>query len=560
MNEIEKLNHRLLLEEQLKRAKLRYYQKNPLAWLSERFQEDITNFDWELFPEYKNHKWDGSPSPLKYAWEAVAQKQWVAISAATGTSKTYFLSRLVLWFLDCFPDSLVVTSAPKEPQLKLHLWSEIGKVFNKFKAIRPEANLTSLKLTIGQEGKSEYEGWQAVGFVAGVGADEQSATKAQGFHRENMLIITEETPGMNSAVMTAFQNTCTGSNNIIVAVGNPDNELDELAQFGQQLDVLDFRLSAYDYPNVVLQKEIFPGAVSIPSIERRKSKYGEGSPLFNSRVRGITPKQSSNSLIKLDWIEMAIGATIQDDITYYNALGVDVANSANGDEAALAYGKGSELKHLIEFSCPSASDIAYNLIYDKRQLQSIRDDVKSRGVYAIRDFLSHEDLNKRELELILEYPIFTLEQMEISASNVGIDSVGVGASTVNTFTNLGFQVTSLGGGDKPWEEVIPKDNEDKPMYKFLNLRAQMYWELREDFRKGKVTISNEIPIDIIKKLKKELVTIRFELRENSIAIEKKDKIKQRLGNSPNLADCMVYWNWMRKGYRSRYDFAVPLMA
>jgi hypothetical protein len=36
--------------------------------------------------------------------------------------------------------------------------------------------------------------WLAVGFVAGVKADEASSTKAQGFHAEHMLMIIEETP------------------------------------------------------------------------------------------------------------------------------------------------------------------------------------------------------------------------------------------------------------------------------------------------------------------------------------------------------------------------------
>ena len=66
--------------------------------------------------------------------------------------------------------------------------------------------------------------------------------------------------------------------------------------------------------------------------------------------------------------------------------------------------------------------------------------------------------------------------------------------------------------------------------------------------------------EILQALMKELATIRYELRENAITIEKKDKIIKRLGKSPNLADCVMYWNWMRKGYRIRHSAPLPFSA
>lgn len=555
---MEKLE-RDLLEEIVRRRKMEYYQKNPMAWLKERFGENPASFKWSILGEqYEDHKYDGDKDPIFNAWQSLADGEWASLSAATGTGKTYTLSRIVYWFLDCFPDSLIVTSAPKEQQLKLHLWSEIGKSFMKFKKIRPEAKLTSLRLSLSDiDEENPYDGHQAVGFVAGTGSDEQSATKAQGFHREHMLIITEETPGMGGAVMTAFKNTSTGDNNLILAVGNPDSELDELAQFSELAHVNDFRISAYDYPNVVLKRTIFPGAVTVQSIERRKNDYGEDSPLFLSRVRGISPKQSSNSVIHIDWIEKAFKRkVVKDEIFYKNALGVDVANSQNGDLASCCYGEGSTLMDVIEFRCPSASDITYNLIYDDDQLDEIEQGMKDNRLRTMRKYLSVDDTNTEDEVLFQRYPIPLIEDYDIQPQDIGVDAVGVGVSTINTFKNLGFKVTSLHGGQ--WEEAIPVDRETgKPMYKFMNLRAQMWWELREDLRKGKLRINIKSK-DIQKRIKKELGAPRFEMRENAIVIESKDKIIKKLAKSPNLGDSIVYWNWMRKGYRSRNSMALPM--
>lgn len=554
---------RAILEELYLRNRFEFWRKHPLVWLKERFGEDPKSFEWSEFGgPYLKHKWDGDPDPIANLWKDLANGDWGALFAATGTSKTYFLSRLVFWFLDCHKDCLVVTSAPKESQLKLHLWAEIGRAFPKFKKIRPEAVLNTLDLSLRDSTDSDnpYDGWKAKGFVAGVGADETSATKAQGFHRKDMLIICEETPGMSGAVMTAFKNTSTAKNNIIVAVGNPDSELDELSAFAESKRVKSYRISAYDYPNVVLKRPIFQGGVEQISIDQRKDDYGEDSDFFKSRVRGISPKESSDSLIKLKWIEDCIDAKIEDDFYYYPAAGVDVANSESGDLAAIAYGIGSSCVNIIEFQCPSASDIAYNLLYDKSTIESIRSDIKERGRYAVREHLSAKDTNLTTRDLIIEYPIETLDNYSISPECVGIDTVGVGASTINTFTNLGYSVCSLSGGEKAWEEAIVKDSATGvPLVKFVNLRAQMYWELREDFSKNKLSLLGLNP-NTLKQLKKELTAIRFEIRANAIGIEKKDDIIKRLGKSPNLADALAYWNWMRKGYRLNSLGALPFMG
>lgn len=137
-----------------------------------------------------------------------------------------------------------------------------------------------------------------LGRVAGIGANEQSATKMQGFHRENMLIIIEEMAGVHPAAVTALKNTCTGENNLILGVGNPDSEYDQLHQFATLMGCRAYRISAFDHPNVVLKTTVIEGAVTIPSIDSRKLEYGVDSPLYLSRVRGITPNKSETTLIK----------------------------------------------------------------------------------------------------------------------------------------------------------------------------------------------------------------------------------------------------------------------
>ena len=408
--------------EKVRRLQKEVWRKKPLVWLKDRFKEDPADYKWTLRPGYEGHKWDGDIDPLSSAWEALAQNHWVGIEAATGTSKTFLLSRVIFWFLDVYENSLVVTTAPKQDQLKLHLWAEVNNAFHKFKRIRPKAELLSLRLKVDglridavEDEESFADSWHAVGFVSGTGTEEQSATRAQGFHRENMLLISEETAGMHHAVMTAFKNTCTGTRNMILAVGNPDSELDTLHQFCMLQHVKKFRISAYDYPNVVQKEEIIKGAVTIGSIERRVIEYGRQSQLFLSRVRGISPEQSIDSLIKVSWIKNCIRKA---DLAVHgeNAVGVDVSNSEAGDKAALAWGKNNRLIHVHEFQCSNATHLAYNLMYDEFELEA-------RGY--------------------TNYHTWRLDQLNIGANQVGVDSVGVGVATVNAFVDMSMIVLQL---------------------------------------------------------------------------------------------------------------------
>jgi hypothetical protein len=507
------------LEEELQMLK---YQRHPDLWLKERFREDPRSIKWSDFSKkYEEHIWDGSKDPLFSAWSNVAGRKWTALESATGTGKTYWLARVMLWFLDVYDNPLIVTSAPKKDQLSLHLWSEVSRVFDKFKAIRPNAELFSLRLLKDTKHPKYFDSAEAVGFVAGAGSVEQSASKAQGFHRQNMLIVTEETPGMRPAVMKAFVNTSTGgTNNIILAVGNPDNTTDELHKFADKKRVTMYRVSGYDHPNIVLQRDMIPGAVSQASIDDRKDEYGEESDFFKSRVRGISPKQSTNSLIWADWLDLAwaqgenFGQYEQDES--YNAMGIDVANSEAGDMACVATGENNRLFNLHEFQCPNANHIAYNILFDDWELQD-------------RNFTIYNTLKAKNYDIM--------------ADCIGVDAIGVGIGTINAFKDEGFTVTALQGGAD--QEMIPADAQGKPMYTFRSLRAQMYWQARQDLQAGRVIL--DIPKQVFIQLKRELVAHSYTTKGGSIIVEEKEKVKQKLGNkSPNVADAFVYWNWMRQ--------------
>lgn len=481
------------------------YAHDPIGWMVKVLGANETHIRWSKLGPYAKHDWDGTPDPLVAIAEGVAAGQDVGVESATNVGKTYFLSELALWFLSCHKDALVITVAPKEDQLKLQLWKEMGRQWKRFERRFPIAEFHHLRVYMKPEAP-ERDAWAIIGYAVGVEAGQVTAVRAHGFHAEHMLIIHEETPGIDPAVMAALALTCTGSHNVRVAVGNPDHQQDTLHRFCTRQSALHVRISAYDHPNVVCRGEIVPAAVTPRGIRVMAEDWGEGSAMYDSRARGISPAQASDSLIKRAWLESAAKAWLEtQQATRFNptALGVDVAQSENGDKAGIALWRGNRLEAVEVFACPDATQL---------------------GV----EVLGHMSLQR------------------VSADHVGVDPVGVGAATLNFLRRQpgGYDVQALNGGLKP--VVQSARAPDGSSYdwapdanNFLNLRSQMWWQLREDLRLGQVAMpENEM-------LWKELTLVTYRTHNGKAQIEPKDELKKRLGRSPDAADAVVYGNWVR---------------
>ncbi|MBM4182904.1 MAG: hypothetical protein FJ207_01615 [Gemmatimonadetes bacterium] len=477
------------------------YQTWPVDWIVDQLGVARDTLQWSLNPAYERHDWDGTPDPLVAILEGLAQGKDVGVESATGTGKTFLAACVTVWFLACFENSIVVTAAPKQDQLKLHLWKELGRLWPRFRRHFPAASLLDGKLRMLADIEFR-ESWTATAFVCGVGADEESATKAQGFHAEHMLIITEETPGIDDAIMTAFENTRTDAHNLHLALGNPDNRFDALHRFCTKPSVRHVRISALDHPNVVTGGTIVPGAVSLRRVEERKRQYGEDSRMYRSRVRGVSPAEAHDALIRIEWCREASGRYSFPQFRQgAAALGVDVANSEDGDRAAIASGIGACLLEVRAFACPDSVQLGVD----------------------VGGLMKAEGIDPRR---------------------VGVDSIGVGAGTVGRLKEMGYRVRALNSGTRaparPDDEARARTGGGVPSYElFANLRAAMWWKLREDLRRGHVALPNDAD------LFEDITTPAWFTRNGKIFVEPKEDIRERIGRSPDKGDATVLWNWVR---------------
>lgn len=474
------------------------YQQRPEDWMVDVLGIPRETIRWSLNPGYEAHTWDGTPDPLVAMLEGLAAWEDVGVEAGTGTQKSYTAAAAILWFLACWRGARVFTFAPKEDQLRLYIWTEIGKHWARFAARFPTAQLTDLCIRMNGVGD---DSWGARGYAVAIKAGEVSSTNAAGMHAEHMMLVYEETPGIANAVLEAGENTCTAPHNIRLALGNPDHQFDTLHNFCTGPNVRAIRVSALDHPNLVTGEEIVPGAASRKAEERRRLKYGVDGRLYMSRVRGISPSESAEALIKLEWVRAAQAR--HGDAAYrvgQLALGVDVANSIAGDEGAIARWKGRTCVSVESFPCPDSNALGHQV---------------ARLIRAEK----------------------------IDGAHVGVDSVGVGAGTVNTLKERELYVKALNGGESPRDRYGEEES-------FNNLRSQMWWTLAEDLRKGEIALPND------PELAQELITPQWKTQNGKIVIEQKEEIKKRLpgGRSPNKGDAVVYGNFVR----DREPMAEPL--
>lgn len=478
------------------------WQRDPVGWASRFLSIPRNTLVWSLNPGYTRHRWDGTPDPIAAMLEGLARGENVGVESATGTGKSFGCAVASLWFLACWAGARVLSFAPKEDQLRLFMWAEIAALWPRFSRHFPTAELTDLRVRMDGSDK-----WAAHGVAVGVGADEKdgSATKAQGAHAPHLLIITEETPGVPSPVMKALRNTRTGRHNLQLSVGNPDNQQDTLHTFCALSSTTAIRVSALDHPNVVSDADVIPGAASPVGIALIAEEDPEGTPMYDSRVRGISPSEAVDALIKLAWVKAAqarYAALLEKGGA--PAMGVDVANSDNGDKAAIALFRGAALVSVESKACPNANALGTEVVERCRDAKD-----------------------------------------PIAQEHVGIDPVGVGAGTVNECFRLGFHPLRLGGADKPVGSAsrapdgslmdwVPDAN------KFDNLRAQMAWQLREDLRLGLIGLPPNNP-----KLERQLTALRYEPRGGKVVLEEKAKAKARLKGKMDEFDAVMYANWVR---------------
>ena len=205
----------------------------------------------------------------------------VSAEAGNGVGKTRVAAIAVSWFFDCFPKSLIITTAPTWGQVKDLLWAEIRTDRERLARI----------------GETIVEDWDdLLSLPIGAAADEQvnqveirtadpkhyakglSTTVAeafQGFHAPYILIITDEGPGVRSEIFKAIHRVRSGGDVRWLNLGNPISKSDDSHQLASEPGATLITISGLNHPNVITGRNLIPGAVTREWVDERVPQWCE---------------------------------------------------------------------------------------------------------------------------------------------------------------------------------------------------------------------------------------------------------------------------------------------
>ena len=208
-------------------------------------------------------------------------KARIAVPSANGVGKTFIAATAALTFLYTHNnDTVVVTTAPTDRQVKELLWRELNK--QHAEAHLPGRCLTK-QLTLDSK-------WYAFGFSS------DRPQQFQGFHATNVLLVVDEANGFNEELRDALESCVIGDHAAILLIGNPlkpEGWFHEMCDSESSWDVV--QIDAYNHPNIVQDKTVIPGAITKEKVIEFAETYGEESPVYLSRVRGQFPEADASS-------------------------------------------------------------------------------------------------------------------------------------------------------------------------------------------------------------------------------------------------------------------------
>jgi hypothetical protein len=442
--------------------------------------------------------------------ESVKQNPITLVPSSHGQGKTALGGWLVLWWVYCV-GGLCITTAPTQRQVKELLWGEVRKAIATAKLPGSKGQLF---VTVNEEAR-------AYGFTAA----DWNSNAFQGIHAERLLVILDEACGISPDIWDGAISCITGSQNRFLALGNPISP-DTPFESAIAASKNSIRLPAWRHPNVTdayenhldgihrLKSELsdpetwgtfekqnpnyIPGAISIFWIETVARPKGERSSFWESRVEARFPTDAENSIIPRSWLQAA-RVRYDNNPEQISAQkcrhGLDVGDG--GDPHALASWRGNCLFFARDYPC-----------------QGDREDVTRIAGIATNH--------------LKKYP-----------GVINVDNVGVGAGTLACLKENRAKATGIHWGCAPTESKI---NGIPANEQFLNLKAEMFWVLREGLRKGEIAIA---PLgEWEEKAFDDLVAIRWEeTSKGLIRIEDKKKTIKRLKRSPNIGEAIVYGYW-----------------
>ena len=425
------------------------------------------------------HLW----SKQKEILYSVRDNMYTAVKAAHDVSKSHTASVAASWWLDVHElgSAFMVSSAPSWPQVEAILWREIRRRHRE--GSLPGRITLDCKWHMG-ESRSSKRGAQDEELIAlGRKPADYDEYTFQGIHARYFMGILDEAGGIPEWLWNAVLALATNENARVLAIGNPDDPNSHFAQIckpGSGWNVIS--ISAFDSPNFTdeyVPDDIAQSLVSQAWVEARRRDWGEGSPIWMSKVEGEFPDISDEFLITPALLEQC----------YENQLpglergryGIDIARLGS-DKSVVYRNRGGMIRLVREWGK--------------------KDTMQSTGE-IVRIFKTHP--YNKQLPAV-------------------VDIVGLGAGVYDRLREQGYQVAAHQGSERARNPA-----------KFKNRRSEVWWTFRELMEAGLIDLDADDQV-----LAANLGSVKWGVDSaGRIFVETKDDLRARGLPSPDHADAAI---------------------
>lgn len=421
--------------------------------------------------------------------ESVRDHSQTAVHSCHAIGKSFVAATTVAWWLDVHPvgEAFVVTTAPTDKQVKAVLWREINRLHTRA-GLAGRTNLSEW-----------YIGKELVAF--GRKPADQDPTAFQGIHARYVLLVLDEACGIPKDLWDAGSSIVSNEHSRTLAIGNPDDPFGEFAANCRPGSTWHTIHVGYKHtPNFTGEtvSEIVKDSLISPRwVEERAKKWGVGSAIFTSKCGGHFPLEGTSGTIPYAWAIACRDLELPEDPHANVEGGIDVG--AGGDRTVLR---------------------------ERRGMRAGREEV----------FVDADPMRTvgKLVEKINEWGI----------TRVKIDSIGIGWALTGRLRELSSthnHAGALAGDCTHAAEVVGINFGERPTEgrekQFLNKRAEVYWTVGREHSRLRRWDLGEIDDDVIA----ELTVSTYEVLDSfgKIKIEPKDKIIERLGESPDRAEALL---------------------
>jgi phage terminase large subunit len=457
-----------------------------VTWPNDRWRDDPEGFARDVLGV---ELWAGQREIV----ESVRDHRNTTARSGHKTGKTSAGACLSLWFYCSFPDSRVILTSVKAPQVEKVMWREIRKLKRQAR-IPIDGDFAILPWTGARNDVDERQ-------IFGVNA--RDGEGLAGLSGANIFVWADEASGINDRFFEVLGSSLAGSGGTArkLYTSNPTRTSGEFyrSHTVNQHIFNRVHISSEDTPNARGTGAI-PGLAGPEWIAEKKAEYGEDSPTYRVRVRGEFVHDKDGKIISLDLIAAAQEAWDECPDEGQLQLGIDPAgDGVIGDETAFALRRGNRILTVLAMRGLS------------------EDAIVSHGVGMLRSYRRERDAT----------PIVAIDcEGGIGTRVLGKLRVHLGGA------NREFELMPVRGGKKMWGSP-----------EFHLVRDALWGEMAKWMQAG-----GAIPDDA--KLAQDLnaPSFRADVNQRYIATDKRD-MRKILGRSPDRADaaCLAVF-----GFAARY--------